>query len=61
MKRNSFLDKLSEQFTLMDSEKGNKVFARGGRGTMCPTPWFLEHKKKPGWDGVNNVNILGRI
>ena len=30
--RDSFLDKLSENFPWMDSEKGNMVFARGRGG-----------------------------
>ena len=36
----------------MDSEKGNRVFARGGGGTMCPPPWFLEPKKSLVWIGL---------
>ena len=34
----------------MDSEKGNRVFARGHN---VPPPWFLEPPKKPGLDRVN--------
>ena len=33
----SILDQLQENFTWMDSEKGNRVFAEGGGGgAMCP-------------------------
>ena len=44
--RDSFLDKLSENFTWMDSKKGNRVSV------------FLEHKKKPGWDKPANLQKL---
>ena len=38
----------------MDSEKGNRVFARGG-GTMCPPPLVFGAQKKPGLDRVNRL------
>ena len=33
----------------MDSEKGNRVFARGAQ---CAPPWFLEPKKSLVWIGL---------
>ena len=50
--RDSFLVKLSENFTCMDSGKGNMAFARGGGGEcggMCSPQEVLDHKK--GWLG----------
>ena len=43
--RDLFWTSVQKNFNRMDSEKGNRVFARGGGGTMCPPPpppWFLE-------------------
>ena len=37
----SFLDKLSQNFTSMDSEKGNRVFSKG----MCHTPLVFGAQK----------------
>ena len=50
MSRDTFLDKLSEKnFSSMDSEKVNGVFARGGGGdNMCPLPLCFWSSKKPG-------------
>ena len=36
----------------MDSEKGNRVFARGGGGQCAPPPLVFGAQKKPGWDRV---------
>ena len=36
----------------MDSEKGNRVFARGAQ-CAPPPPWFLEPKKSLVWMGLN--------
>ena len=36
----------------MDSEKGNRVFARGAQ---CAPPWFLEPKKSLVWIGLRQV------
>ena len=36
----------------MDSEKGNRVFARGAQ---CAPPWFLEPKKSLVWIGLREV------
>ena len=41
----------------MDSEKGNRVSARGHN---VPPPWFLEHKK-PGWDRVLRHDYRAKI
>ena len=41
----------------MDSEKGNRVFARG---TMCP-PWFLEPKKSLVWIGLNCQKVSSSV
>ena len=46
----------------MDSEKGNRVFARS---TMCPPPpppLVLEHwQKKPGWDRVQTEPLNEKL
>ena len=39
----------------MDSEKGNRVFARGHNVPPPPLPWFLEPKKSLVWIGLINV------
>ena len=36
----------------MDSEKGNRVFARGAQCAPPPPPWFLEPKKSLVWIGL---------
>ena len=41
----------------MDSEKGNRVFARGG--TMCP-PLVFGAQKKPGLDRVKGRTVAIR-
>ena len=50
--QNSILDKLSENITLVDFEKGNRVFTRGG-GALCapPPPCPPELKKSLPWIG----------
>ena len=53
--RDSFLDKHSENFTWMDSEKGNWVFAGGG-GAQCAPPPLSFGAQKPGWDRVRVLN-----
>ena len=39
----------------MDSEKGNRVFARGAQ---CATPWFLEPPKSQVWIGLRLFLLL---
>ena len=50
--QDSILDKLSENFTWVDSEKGNRVFTRGG-GALCAPPPPPGAPKKPALDRVN--------
>ena len=38
----------------MDSEKGNRVFARGAQ---CAPPWFLEPKKSLVWIGLKALEF----
>ena len=41
----------------MDSEKGNRVFARGAQ---CAPPWFLEPKKSLVWIGLSTFLFFYR-
>ena len=38
----------------MDSEKGNRVFAREGAQCPPPPPFGFGAQKRPGWDRVND-------
>ena len=49
--RDSFLDKLSENFTWMDSKKGSRVFAGGGGGGHNVPPLGFWSTKKKAWLG----------
>ena len=55
--QDSILDKLSENFTWVDSEKGNRVFTRGA---LCapPPPLPAGAPKKPALDRVMEGNSL---
>ena len=43
--QDSILDKLSEKFSWVDSENGNRVFTRGGGGHFVPPPAHQSSKK----------------
>ena len=51
--RDSFWTSFQKKFTWMDSEKGNRVFARGAQ-CAPPPPWFLEPKKSLVWIGLRH-------
>ena len=48
------LEKLSEKFTWVDSEKGNMVFAKGGALCAPPPPLPTRAPKKPALDRVKH-------
>ena len=52
--QDSILDKLSENITLVDSEKGNRVFTRGGGHFVPPPPLPSGAQKKPALDRLRS-------
>ena len=44
----------------MDSEKGNRVFARGAQ-CAPPPPWFLEPQKNLVWIGLIKAETFMRL
>ena len=58
--RDSFFDKFSENFTWMDSEKDNRIFAGGG-GHNVPPPLVFGAQKSLVGIGLRCFAVLGII